>query len=235
MATKTLTDSTSRISLSAARLAISAVVTYQVLLFVLILIRPELDPSWHTISEWALGRHGWIMTLAFLISATSYAALFAMVKSQVRGVIGMIGVVILFICVIGTVGVGIFTMDPFDTPTLSTRGILHIVGGSSALMLLPFAALLINLSLAWKNEAWAGSRKTLLWTAGLPLLGFVGFMTYHVMFVVPLGPNAYGPGVHIGWPPRFALFTYMVWLVTLAWQAIQVRGVQLQSQGWGLA
>jgi hypothetical protein len=36
-------------------------------------------------------------------------------------------------------------------------------------------------------------------------------------------------------PPRFALFTYMVWLVTLALQAIQVRGAQRQSQGWRLA
>ena len=45
---------------------------------------------------------------------------------------------------------------------------------------------------------------------------------YTVLFVVPLGPGAYGPGVHVGWPPRFAFLTYAVWLVTLALLAIQL-------------
>ena len=38
-------------------------------------LRPDLDPSWHTISEWAIGQHGWIMSGAFLISALSYAGI----------------------------------------------------------------------------------------------------------------------------------------------------------------
>jgi hypothetical protein len=41
--------------------------------------------------------------------------------------------------------------------------------------------------------------------------------------VIPLGLHAHGQGVNIGWPPRFALLTYMLWLITLAWQAIKVR------------
>lgn len=89
-------------------------------------------------------------------------------------------------------------------------------------MLLPFAALLINLSLARKNQAWATARRALLWTAGLPLLGLVGFLVHLAIFVIPLG-DASGPGVPIGWPPRFLFLTYMVWLITLAWQAIRVR------------
>lgn len=131
----------------------------------------------------------------------------------------------LVICTIGTVGVGVFTTDPLGTPpnALSTTGILHIITGSSALMLLPFAALLINLNLARQNQAWARARRVLLWTAGLPLFGLASFVGYTAVFVVPLGPGAYGPGVNIGWPPRFAFFTYMVWLVTLATQAIKVR------------
>ena len=139
------------ISLAAARLSIAAVITYQVLLVALIFIRPDLDPSWHTISEWAIGSHGWIMSMAFLISAMSYAALFVMLKSQIRGILGRIGLGILLICVIGTVGVGVFTTDPYPPEkTLSTHGILHITFGTSALMLLPFAALLIRLSLRVK-------------------------------------------------------------------------------------
>jgi Protein of unknown function (DUF998) len=39
-------------------------------------LKPEMDPSWHMISEYALGRHGWIMRLAFISLAISCVALF---------------------------------------------------------------------------------------------------------------------------------------------------------------
>jgi hypothetical protein len=62
------------ISTRAARLAIVAIVSYQILLIALIFLRPDLAPSWHTISEWAIRPYGRIMSDAFLISAVSYAA-----------------------------------------------------------------------------------------------------------------------------------------------------------------
>jgi len=153
MTSKAAGNTTPAISLTAARVAIGAIVGYQVILIALIFIRPDLDPSWHTISEWAIGPHGWIMSAAFLISALSYAALFAMLRSQLRGTMGRIGLGILLICVIGAFGVGIFTTDPMPLHVpLSTIGTLHVIFGTSQLMLLPFAALLINLSLARKRR-----------------------------------------------------------------------------------
>ncbi|MCI0422904.1 MAG: DUF998 domain-containing protein [Acidobacteria bacterium] len=226
MTEREITKPSAAISLTAARLSIAAVVTYQVMLIALIFIRPDLDPSWHTISEWAIGRHGWIMVLAFLISAVSYGSLFVAIKSQTRGIRGKIGLGILLICAIGTVGVGVFRTDPMPLTaqkTLSPTGMLHLISGSSALMLLPFAALLINLNLARKNQAWATARRVLLWTGGLPLLGLIGFLVHLAIFVIPLGEDAYGPGVPLGWPPRFLFLTYMVWLITLALQAIKLR------------
>ena len=218
----TLPNASEAISTRAARLAMAAIITYQVVLIALIFLRPDLAPSWHTISEWAIGPYGWVMSGAFLISALSYAALFAMLKSQVHGIMGRLGLGILLICVIGATGVGIFTTDPMPMHfPLSTQGTLHVIFGTSQLVLLPFAALLINQSLAQKSQRWARARRVLLWTAGLPLFGFGAFVLYSAIFVFPLGTQAYGPGVNIGWPPRFAFFTYMLWLVTLAWQAIR--------------
>src|SRR6478735_8375603 len=101
--------SASKISILSARVAIAAIITYHVLLFALIFIRPDLDPSWHTISEWAIGPYGWIMSLAFMICSISYACLFVAIKSQLRGVMGYIGLAILLICCIGVFGVGAFT------------------------------------------------------------------------------------------------------------------------------
>jgi hypothetical membrane protein len=211
MTSTAVANTPAAISTTAARLAMGAIITYQILLVVLIFLRPDLDPSWHTISEWAIGPHGWMMSGAFLISAVSYAALFVMLRSQLQGTMGRIGLRILLICVIGTVGVGIFTTDPMPLHyPLSIIGTLHVIFGTSQLMLLPFAALLINLSLARKNQAWATARRALLWTAGLPLFGFATFALYTAVFVFPLGPDAYGPGVNIGWPPRFAFLTYML-------------------------
>jgi hypothetical protein len=235
MASMAVANTFTVISTRAARVAIAAIVSYQALLIALIFIRPDLDPSWHTISEWAIGPYGWIMSGAFLISAASYAALFVMLKSQLHGILGRAGLGILLICVIGALGVAIFTTDPMPVHfPLSTRGTLHVVFGTSQLVLLPFTALLINLSLARKNKEWARARRVLLWTAGLPLFGFVAFVLYSAIFVLPLGPQAYGPGVNIGWPPRFAFFTYMLWLVTLGCQAIKcARQVRLEAQTKG--
>ena len=222
MASTALTHQSVSISTRAARLAIVAIVSYQLLLIALIFLRPDLAPSWHTISEWAIGRYGWLMSTAFLTSALSYGALFLMLRSQVHGILGRIGLGILLACAIGATGVGIFTTDPMPIhPPLSIRGRLHVIFGTTQLVLLPFAALLINVALARKNEAWHPARQILIWTAGLPLFGFLCFALYTAIFVAPLGPGAYGPGVNIGWPPRLAFFTYMLWVVTLGCEAIR--------------
>ena len=85
----------------------------------------------------------------------------------------------------------------------------------------PFAALLISIGLVRVEGPWIGARKLLRWIAWLPLLGFLCFIIYTSLFVAPLGPHAYGPGVHIGWPPRVAFFTYSLWTVVLGSQALR--------------
>jgi hypothetical protein len=197
------TRNTPSVAKIAPAAAIAAVVTYQTLLIALIFLRPDLDPSWHTISEWAIGPFGWLMALAFFFSGLSYAALYISIRPQVRDRLGRVGMLFLLWCAIGTAAISICTTDPLDAKELSLRGTLHIIFGTSALMLLPLGALLLNLSLA---RRWSSSRRALLWSAGLPLFGLVAFVGYTLVFVVPLG-DAYGPGVNIGWPPRFALFT----------------------------
>ncbi len=222
------------ISIRATWLAMGAILTYQILLLVLLFLRPDLDPSWHSISEWAIGPHGWIMSVAFLISSLGYLSLFAMLKTQLWTTAGRIGVAILLICAIGAAGAGIFTTDPMPfRAALSTRGTLHIFCGSAQLILFPFAALLVSLSLARGNDVWARARKTLFRAAWLPLFGFVCFAVYTILFVAPMGPQAYGPGVNIGWPPRFAFFTYMLWVLIVGSQAIRCsRRPYTEDHSW---
>lgn len=68
-------DTATKISQPAAKLAIAAVITYQLMLFGLIFARPDMDPSWRALSEYALGPRGWMMSAAFLLGALSYGSL----------------------------------------------------------------------------------------------------------------------------------------------------------------
>lgn len=227
------------ISRSAAWLAICASVLYQTLLIAMIFMRPDLAPSWHSISEWAIGPHGWLASCTFLVGSLSYCSLAAMLVKQLATRLGKMGLVMLLICAAGVAGVGVFTTDPMPfRPPLTTRGTLHVVSGSIQMCLFPFAALLISVGLGRAKGLRISARKVLRWIGWLPLLGFLCFIVYTSLFVAPLGPHAYGPGVHIGWPPRIAFFTYSVWIVVLAAQALSDQGQSFgertsQRQGKG--
>jgi hypothetical membrane protein len=202
--------------------AMIAALVYQATLLVLVVLRPDLDPAWHTISEWAIGPYGWIMSAAFLLSAASYGLLFLALRRHMTGAAGRTGLALLALCVLGTVGVGIFTTDPLGTPpeAMTTTGVLHVVLGSGALLLLPFAAMFLNTGLA-RDPRWSAARRSLLATAWLPLLGLLGVVAYLAIFVAPLEID-HGPGVNIGIPPRILLLTYALWLLVLSRQVVRM-------------
>lgn len=210
----------------AALMAMWTIIIYQLILVMLIFLRPDLDPAWQTISEWALGQYGWIMTGAFELSAFSYAALFVLLKSQMRGGIGKAGLAVLLICVCGTIGVGVFTMDPPDwyeshgEPT--TTGLLHIIFGSSALMLFSFAALMMSIGLL-QNQDWSPAHSQIKIAVLVPLAGFLAFALHTYFVVVPLGNDWHMPGVNAGWVSRFTFLCYAIWIVLIARLSIAVR------------
>src|SRR5205814_6215814 len=82
-------------SRTAARLAFWAGALFIACLAAMHLLAPELDPSWHFISEYEIGPYGWIMQLAFLALAASCVSLAIAVVPQVRTVGGYLGLVML--------------------------------------------------------------------------------------------------------------------------------------------
>ena len=201
-----------------AVLSISMAATYQLLLILLIFLRPDIHPYSNTISEWAIGGFGWLMQVAFFCSALSYLFLFLTVRTEVRGLWGKFGLGLLFICFLGTMGVGAFVTDPYPPDFTITTTLVHTISGGLGMILLPPAALLINLNLSKANQDWAPVRSIVKWTAFLPLIAFIGFMIHFSLFVAPLGENAVGEHVPIGYPPRVMFLTYHVWLAILALQ-----------------
>jgi hypothetical protein len=72
----------------AARIVITAILAYQALSVAAIIANPQSNPLTRQLSEYALGRQGWLQGAAFLASALSYAALFAALRPDVHGVPG---------------------------------------------------------------------------------------------------------------------------------------------------
>jgi hypothetical protein len=212
------------ISLVAARLSFGAAIAFLILLAALHVIKPELDPSWRFISEYAIGNYGWIMVLAFISLGLSCASLAVALWPHIKGIVGKIGLFLLLISAVGMIMAGIFTTDPITTSrdAMTESGRLHELGAT--LDLTPFAALLISWSLIRRNPAWSKARRALLWTAGLPLLGLIMFIG-SVSMMLP-SDGQFGPDVLAGWPNRLLVVMYCVWLITVAWQAIRLNGLK---------
>jgi hypothetical membrane protein len=191
-------------SRTAARVAIAG---YWVLSAAVIVVNPQWNPLTRQLSEYALGHLGWLQNAAFLATALAYGSLALAVRHQVRGTAGRIGLGLLFICALGSIGVGVFVTDPMTTPpdALTTHGLLHTACGASALVLLPPAALLITRSLARPYPARSRARRILQSLALLPLAGLLLIWVPEVAGLIP-----------IGWPDRTLFLTYTAWIVTLA-------------------
>jgi len=207
----------------AARLSFASAAAFVVLLVALHFVKPEVDPSWHFISEYAIGRLGWMMVLAFLSLSVSYVGLFAAVRSQLRTVAGRIGLALLLVSALGLAIAAAFTTDPVTVSedAVTTEGSLHNLGGTLGFAM-PFAAALVGWKLS-RNPAWSSAKRSLLWATGLALVAFLAsFVSLGV--IVSQSGGRFGPGVPAGWPGRFEILAYSAWLMVVARQAIRVRG-----------
>jgi hypothetical protein len=208
---------------TAALLSFAGAATFVVLLAALHFIKPELDPSWHFISEYAIGDYGWMMVLAFLSLALSYVSLFVAVRSQLRTLAGRIGLALLVVSALGLIIAAIFTTDPITVSedAVTTEGTLHNLGGTLGIAM-PFAAGLIGWRLA-RNPAWSSARRPILCATGLALVAFVvSFFSLGVM--ASQSGGKFGPDVLVGWSNRLEVVAYSVWLMVVAWQAVKLRG-----------
>ena len=200
----------------AAQVSVVAGLAFLTLLAVVHLLRDDVSLSWQTTSEYARGSAGWIMIVAFLISAVSYGSLVVALSDRLRGLAGRAGLVVLSVVAVATTVGGVFVTDPIDTlqDALSTSGTLHGLGAGLALMATPVAALLISLRLAGQAPAGGLTRRVLRWTAPLPLVALVLFMTTQIVL---LGEDGrFGPDVPIGGPERALVLAYAAWQIVTA-------------------
>ena len=173
------------------------------LIAILHVLEPEYDPSWRMISEYSLGRYGWVMRLAFLTMAISPAA--TCVALWPFGGAWTIG---LAVVALGALGAAFIDSDPIMTPRTQATpvGRAHTVLGGVCLAGFPPAALLAGVGVA-NALGW-----TLAIASVVPFAGLVWFL----IAAAPAGGQGGSPEIRIGWPDRFCLLAYLAWVVLAA-------------------
>lgn len=146
-------------------------------------LRPDLTPASHMISEYAVGQLGWIQTLNFLALATGTAALFLAAR---RGPIPL-GTVAKSL--VGAFSVTTYLSAVFETGSGTWQAQVHELVGVLGFLALMVAAFTAARSL--RGSAWARLRRwSLLWGAAMvvtfplvPLLGEAGMGIGQRLFI----------------------------------------------------
>lgn len=192
------------VSITAAWLSVAAGTTAVILVGALHVLSPEFDPSWRMVSEYALGKYGWVLSGMFLAWAASCLSLFFAIKTQVRTHGGKIGLGFLLAAVTG------MTMAAFFDIRHSLHGLAALIGNPSFLI----ASALLSRSLL-RSPARESARRPLLWTLSLSWVSFVLLIAALYLGLSQSG-GEFGPGVLIGWPNRLLIVSSCAWTIVAA-------------------
>jgi Protein of unknown function (DUF998) len=123
---------------------IPLLVVASVLIVVLLhLVKPEIDPSWRMLSEYEIGRYGWLMRVAFVLCAVGCF----LTGYQIAASGGM-GGWLLMLAALGPFGAAFFATEPITVPQ-AERGRedrIHAAFGALFLLLFPLAATVVTVA-----------------------------------------------------------------------------------------
>lgn len=194
----------------AARITIAAGAVSVAALASLHALRSELDPSWHMISEYAVGTYGWVMTVSFAAFAAASAALVVALWARLKTLQGRIGLAFLLASAAGLGLAAAFPMDPLSTPpeAASFSGKMH---GVSAMIGIPGEILaVLLLSLALRKQGHSGVLTLLAAVIWISLVVMIA-----ALMVAMQAQTMEGPGV-LGWANRALMVAYSLWLIVAA-------------------
>jgi hypothetical protein len=194
---------------------------FLVLLILLHFLKRELNPSWRMISEYEIGRFGWMMRLAFFCWGASVLALLITIWPSLQSVGGVISRWWLVLIVLALIGAGIFKTNPITETTPNLANTLHAVCGMIVILTFPIAATLAVHSLL-NNDVWSPARGPLTFGTVLCWAGMAAFFASIIISrIIDPTIGRVGPKVYLGWPNRFMVVTYVTWLIIVAGNALR--------------
>ncbi len=118
-------------------------------LAVLHILKSDLSPTWRMISEYEIGRHGWLMQAAFLMLATSTVGAALILRPVTDNRAGRIGRTALIVTASGLALAAFATADPITATAdqLTTHGTLHGLGAMLGIPGIAIAAIAIARSI----------------------------------------------------------------------------------------
>ena len=202
----------------AAGLAIVATAVAMVALLALHVVSPEFQPSWRMVSEYANGRHAWLLSLMFAGWGLGSLALAMAVGPSVSGSgwPGRVGIAFLVLAGIGELMAAMFDINH------KLHGLAAMIGIPS----LPVAAVLIAMALRRADAVGAPPA----WATHLTWISFVLMGVAMAVFMrslaqagvgvspqgAPLTTLPAGVTSFAGWANRFLVAAYMNWAVLAA-------------------
>jgi hypothetical protein len=168
------------------------------------------------ISEYALGRYPWLLSLMFLSWGLSTWALAASIRPLLGGRAGKAGLVFLVLAGLGEVMAAVFDIN-------SDLG--HGIAGFLGVVGLPIAAVLVTRALT-RDGSWASARRPLMGLAILTWLAVASLVATLILMIIQV-VQAYGgqlpstapanlpPGVFrlVGWADRFIVVANCLWVL----------------------
>ena len=199
-------------------IAIAATAVSSLALLVLHIVSPEYQPSWRMVSEYANGRHAWLLTVMFVAWAAAYWAIAAAVWPIAASWPGRIGSMFLMAAGAGALMGGLFDINH------RLHGVAFGIGVPS----LTIAALLVTPALRRANV------RVPLWPSQLSWVSVVAMAVALLLFTralttagVQVGAQApplreLPPGITAwhGWTNRLVFAASYLWILTTA-QAVR--------------
>jgi hypothetical protein len=199
-----------------AYVSIGLAFAFLVVLVLLHFLKRELDPAWRMISEYEIGRFGWMMRLAFFCWGASVLALTIAIRPSLQHTSGTIGRWWFILIAIALFGAGVFKTNPITDSTPSVVNTLHVLCGAIVILTFPAAATVAVHSLLL-SPTWSASQGPLIVTTALAWVGMTTFFwsiisaRIHDSWAGEVG----GPHIYQGWPNRFMVATYVVWIAVI--------------------
>ncbi len=168
-------------------------------------LEPEFNPP-HFISEYQLGRFGWLMSIAFFCLGAASLALFAAARQAIHTRPGRFGTWGLLIIGIAYFCAGAFPPDP----KWFVGSMLHGIGGLVVIFGSPIVFTLVSEGFV-RNQVSATAARPLIWMAALTWLSLLLFYGSIIAF-----RGAPRDSIIVGWTNRLLISTFVLWLLVAA-------------------